>query len=107
MRTEEYTEQHNERCALSSALSGARRPRQDSAEDCERLGVAMAEELPWWAYSPRGIQLWYPSSAASSNGDGDALDHVVTATVENDPELEFDREVRIHAGEASFHAEKV
>lgn len=43
--------------------------------------AALIEEVPWWAYGQRGMQVWYPSAALSSTHH------------QLDPELDFDREV--------------
>ena len=44
-------------------------------------------EMPWWAYGPSGMQLWFPSSLSaplSPRHDGQQC---------HDMELEFDQEV--------------
>eukprot|EP00899_Mesostigma_viride_P007295 jgi/Mesvir1/16567/Mv10107-RA.1 len=63
----------------------------------------LVEELPWWAYGHRGMQLWFPTvrSENSHHGRpfGDPSAKPPGGTVMNggggqlDPELEFDREV--------------
>eukprot|EP00850_Spirogloea_muscicola_P003181 SM000012S25443 [mRNA] locus=s12:1087565:1095716:- [translate_table: standard] len=48
--------------------------------------AALIEEVPWWAYGHRGMQVWYPSSDADTSAHSASLQQL-------DPELDFDREV--------------
>lgn len=48
--------------------------------------AALIEEVPWWAYGHRGMQVWYPSTHTDASTPGADLQHL-------DPELDFDREV--------------
>ena len=45
-------------------------------------------EMPWWAYGPRGVQLWFPSALS------DPLSPRQLGAQQHDIELEFDQEVR-------------
>ncbi|KAK3260394.1 hypothetical protein CYMTET_30647 [Cymbomonas tetramitiformis] len=64
---------------------------------CGLPAGTVVEELPWWAYGHRGMQVWYPSSPpeASKNsiGGGGIRGCRASSTVAMDPELEFDKEV--------------
>ncbi len=56
-------------------------------------------EMPWWAYGPRGMQLWFPSLLQRSGAGRPGLlssaapPAAATATTGTDIELEFDQEV--------------
>lgn len=53
----------------------------------------ISKEGPIWAYSERGMQLWYPSAVISAVSPvSPRADHGVPSG-EEDPELEFDREL--------------
>lgn len=46
--------------------------------------------MPWWAYGPGGMQLWFPSSLATPlSPRTDMLAHV--GAMATDMELEFDQ----------------
>ena len=75
--------------ASSAAPAGAVSGSGLSAET--GTGVGGDVEMPWWAYGPRGMQLWFPSSLSDPltprqyGGQYGAQAH--------DIELEFDQEV--------------
>lgn len=50
-----------------------------------REEAALIEEVPWWAYGHRGMQVWYPSQHESAS--------LSASPQQLDPELDFDREV--------------
>jgi hypothetical protein len=55
-------------------------------------------EMPWWAYGPKGMQLWFPSllnrtAGSSSKGPMSPPAATSQASGGNDIELEFDQEV--------------
>jgi hypothetical protein len=86
----------------SLAVPGTpRRGDGDSGDEGGEGGeqATATEELPWWVYSHRGMQVWYPASPAaasrqSTEDNVNAPPTLVSATTENDPELALDREVR-------------
>ncbi|CAI5464880.1 unnamed protein product [Closterium sp. Yama58-4] len=52
----------------------------------DEAAAALIEEVPWWAYGHRGMQVWYPSLYHDASGQPAEVQQL-------DPELDFDREV--------------
>ncbi|CAI7744404.1 unnamed protein product, partial [Closterium sp. NIES-53] len=52
----------------------------------DEAAAALIEEVPWWAYGHRGMQVWYPSLYHDAAGQPAEVQQL-------DPELDFDREV--------------
>ncbi|GJP42311.1 hypothetical protein CLOM_g1893 [Closterium sp. NIES-68] len=52
----------------------------------DEAAAALIEEVPWWAYGHRGMQVWYPSLYHDASGQPSEVQQL-------DPELDFDREV--------------
>ena len=47
--------------------------------------------MPWWAYGPQGMQLWFPSSLSAPLSPGPAPPGGTPGPQHKDIELEFDQ----------------
>ena len=92
---------------LSAALNAAGAGGDEAGGGTFDALAHLAERLPWWAYSHRGVQVWYPSpapgelpaavAAGASTGGATAASGAGAGAAAllppPDPELDFDREV--------------
>ena len=84
--------QASEPTVSATASNGSTLSRQDRSGGGDASGsdggTSSQVEMPWWAYGPRGVQLWFPSALS------DPLSPRQLGAQQHDIELEFDQEVR-------------